>query len=139
MHSEEPGDFRLKPSGGFRPIRCHGCIIWWPRVEIGTAKKRLDKLQRLACLCITGVKNTTATMALEALLFLPPLDLFIKTLAFKLACNVKYNGWWCARSESGHGSICNLIKEGVPQMPSDPCRPELWIMAERAKYISTGR
>lgn len=56
-----------------RPILCHGCLVWWPRVDVGTAKKRLDKLQRLACLCTTGVKNTTATRALEALLSLPRL------------------------------------------------------------------
>lgn len=117
-----------------RPILCHGCIVWWPRIDIGTAKKRLDKLQRLACLCITGVKNTTATMSLEALLFLPPLDLYIKTVAFKSASNIKANGWWTAKTESGHAAICRLINDDTLKMPSDQCRPELW-MDDRFKCV----
>lgn len=129
-----------------RPILCHGCIAWWPRIEIGTAKKRLDKLQRLACLCITGVKNTTATMSLEALLFLPPLDLYIKSLAFKSASNIKCNGWWTANSDLGHAVICRLINDEKLQMPSDQCRPELWLedkfecsIPEESKWLSAQR
>lgn len=66
-------------------------------------------------------------MALEALLFLPPLDLYIKALAFNAVCNVKGNGWWTARSDLGHAAICSLIKDELLQMPSDQCRPELWM------------
>lgn len=40
-----------------RPILCHGCVVWWPPVEVQWSKKRLDKLQRVACLCMTGVKK----------------------------------------------------------------------------------
>lgn len=35
-----------------RPIVCHGCVVWWPRVDVGTAQKALDSLQRLAGLCV---------------------------------------------------------------------------------------
>lgn len=110
-----------------RPILCHGCVVWWPRVNVQVAKKRADKLQRLACLCITGVKNSTALMALEALLALPPLDLYIKATAFNVYMNVKCNGWWNSLSESGHVVISKLIVDERLDMPSDQIRAELMI------------
>jgi hypothetical protein len=40
-------------------------------------KKKLNKVQRLACLRITGALRTTPIGAMEALAGLPPLDLLI--------------------------------------------------------------
>lgn len=110
-----------------RPILCHGCIAWWPRVEVGTASKRLDKLQRLACLCITGAKRSTATRAMEALLSLPPLDLFIKSTAFNAARNMQCNGWWNTAEPVGHLGITNLVVNDILSMPSDQIRPVLML------------
>jgi hypothetical protein len=41
---------------------------------MATVKKRLSRIQRLACLGITGVMRTTPTRAMEALTGLPPLE-----------------------------------------------------------------
>jgi ribonuclease HI len=43
-----------------------------------TAQDKLSKIQRLACLCVTGAMSTTPTAALEVLLGLPPLHLVVK-------------------------------------------------------------
>lgn len=43
-----------------------------------TAINKISRIQRLACLGITGAIKTTPTAALETLLDLPPLDIFIK-------------------------------------------------------------
>lgn len=110
-----------------RPILCHGCIVWWPRVEVGTAKKRLEKLQRLACLCITGVKSSTATAALETLLALPPLDLFVKSVAFNASVNIRCNGWWSSSFAVGHSAIAGLIKDERLSMPSDQVKAEFML------------
>ena len=107
-----------------RPILSHGCIIWWPRVDVGTAKKRLDKLQRLACLCITGAKNSTSTAALEAILAIPPLDLFLKSVAFNASVNIRCNGWWSSAFSAGHSAIVNLIDDERLYMPSDQMKAE---------------
>lgn len=105
-----------------RPIMCHGCLVWWPRVDVHTAKKKLDKLQRLACLCMTGGKSSTATASLEVLLALPPLDLFVKSVAYNASANIRYNGWWSSASNVGHSSIVSLIEDDRLLMPSDQTR-----------------
>lgn len=53
-----------------RPMLCHRCVVWWPRVDI----------------------HTTATRALETILSLSPLDLYIKSAAFNTSDNIKSNG-----------------------------------------------
>jgi hypothetical protein len=51
-------------------------LVWWPGCQMASTKK-LSKVQRLACLGITGALRTTPTGAMEALVGLPPLDLVI--------------------------------------------------------------
>lgn len=55
------------------PIVTYGAIAWASRTKLATTKKSLDKLQRLACICITGAMRTCPTAGMEALLDLPPL------------------------------------------------------------------
>lgn len=111
-----------------RPILCHGCVVWWPRVDVGTAEKRLTKLQRLACLCMTGAMRTTASKALEALLCLPPLNSFIKFTAFNASWNIRCNGWWVSNvGNHGHMAIENLMADEELKMPSDQMRPQLML------------
>jgi hypothetical protein len=52
-------------------------MIWCPRVEYKTSQVKLSKLQRLACLGITGAMRTGPTAAIEVLLWLPTLNLKI--------------------------------------------------------------
>jgi hypothetical protein len=58
-----------------RLIITHAATVWWPRARLKTSKAELSKLQRLACLGITGAMRTSPTAALEILLGLPPLHL----------------------------------------------------------------
>jgi len=60
-------------------------VVWWPRCQTASAKKKLSKVQRLACSGITGAIRTTPTGAMEALIGLPPLDLVIKVEASSAA------------------------------------------------------
>jgi hypothetical protein len=48
-------------------------LVWWPGCQMANAKKRLNRLQRLACLVITGAMRTTPAGSMEALTGLPPL------------------------------------------------------------------
>jgi len=50
-------------------------LAWWPGCQMASAKKRLCRIQRLACLGITEAMCTTPTSAMEALTCLPPLEL----------------------------------------------------------------
>jgi len=42
-------------------------MVWWPRVELGTARTMLERIQRLACLAIAGPVRITPTAAMEIL------------------------------------------------------------------------
>ncbi|KAJ8735608.1 hypothetical protein PYW07_007228 [Mythimna separata] len=60
-----------------RPIITYACVVWWRKTTQVTVISKLDGLQRLACLISTGAMSTTPGAALNALLNLPPLHLFI--------------------------------------------------------------
>jgi hypothetical protein len=60
------------------PILSYASLVWWKRVELKNAQKRLSHLQRMTCWAITGGMHSTPTSALEVMLMLPPLHLFIK-------------------------------------------------------------
>jgi hypothetical protein len=58
-----------------RPIVTYAATVWWNRVKLRIRRAELSKLQRMACLCITGAMRTTQTAAIEVLLEVPPLHL----------------------------------------------------------------
>ena len=56
-------------------------LVWWPGCQTASGKKKLSRIQRLACLGITGAMHTTPTNAVEALVCLPPLELVVQSEA----------------------------------------------------------
>jgi len=58
-----------------RPSVTFASLVWWPSCQTASAKKKLSRIQRLACLGITGAVRTTPTHAMEVLICLPPLEL----------------------------------------------------------------
>jgi len=77
-----------------RPMLTYGSFIWYKEAEKISFRIRLNKLQRLACILATGAMRTTPTAALEILLNLPPLHLFMKSQAkmmnYKLSTHEKF-------------------------------------------------
>jgi hypothetical protein len=61
-----------------RPSISFASLVWWPGCQTASTKNKLSKVQRLACLRITGALHTTSTGAMEVLVGLPPLDLVIQ-------------------------------------------------------------
>lgn len=108
-----------------RPMLCHGCVVWWPRLDVDSARKTLMELQRLVCICVTGAMKTTATAAMETLLCMPPVDLVVKARAFATADRLAQNGLWASNFQSGHGMITGLISDPIFNMPRDRMKPEL--------------
>jgi len=76
-------------------VDCHlyilGMMAW---LSNGYSKRKLSKVQRLACLGITGVIRATPTGAMEALVGLPPLDLVIQWEARLAAHRLWSPGCW---------------------------------------------
>jgi len=64
-----------------RPSIFHGSLMWWSKAMQKTTKIQLGRIQRMACLAITGAMKSTPTAAMEILLNLTPLDLVIQAEA----------------------------------------------------------
>jgi hypothetical protein len=98
-----------------RPIVNYAATIWWPRVKLKTSQAELSKLQRMACLGVTGEMRTAPTAAIEVL-GLPPLHLQVeakgKVRNYRLRCNAQ----WKPKSEgSGHVYMTqDMKKEQIP-------------------------
>lgn len=56
------------------------------KIDKSDAKLKLEKLQRLACLITLGGTKSTPTSAMEVMLNLPPLSIFLKYEAMKTNC-----------------------------------------------------
>ena len=61
-----------------RLVITYGCLVWWPKVTQKQTTTGLSKLQRLAYLCVTGAIRSTPTAAMETMLNLPPLDIYVR-------------------------------------------------------------
>ena len=105
-----------------RPILCYGCMLWSHKTETNVVDKKLTQVQRLACLSVTGVMTSTPTAALEILLSLSPISLFVKQQARMTVARLFRSGHWLASGRSmGHaGILVDLIsKFREIEMPSD--------------------
>jgi len=85
-----------------RPMMSHGCVVWWPRLDIARARKEIDEIQRLVCICVTGAMRTTATAAMEALLYVPLIQTIVKAKAFATADRLLQNDLWMSNFTTGH-------------------------------------
>jgi hypothetical protein len=89
-----------------KPIITYAALVWWPKTLQSTAMRKLGKVQRLACLSITGSIKSTPTAAMEALIDLPPLHLVIQGEA-RLGIYRLQNELRNANIRSGHTNIVN--------------------------------
>jgi hypothetical protein len=86
-----------------RPLLTYSSMVWWPRVRYYVSRTELSKIQRLACLAITGEMKMTPTAAMEVLLGLPPLHVMTEAEAqagiYMLMCNQQ---WKSKSTNFGH-------------------------------------
>jgi hypothetical protein len=77
-----------------RPVTAYASAIWASALDKPTAVEKLAKLQRMACLGITGAMRTTPTTSMEMILGIPPLDFYLKGEAMKGTMRLKQSGKW---------------------------------------------
>jgi hypothetical protein len=108
-----------------RPIVTYAATVWWPRIKYGTSRAELSKLQRMACLGITGAIRTAPTAAIEVLLGLSPLHLQLEVEAragiYRLHCSEQ----WRPKSKGcGHAQMTqDMEKEPILHMGTDRMIP----------------
>ena len=84
-------------------------------MELKTAQMALGRLQRLACLCISGAMRTTPTAAMEVILGLPPLNIFIEGEAMSACQRLIRTGLWKSRGAViGHRRIKGQLEAEMP-------------------------
>lgn len=104
------------------PAFSYASIVWWHKTKLISYQKWLNKLQRLACLCITGAMRSTPTVAMEILLGLPPLHLLIQKEAMSTFYQLRNSNEWSMHQDTtGHSKIKQKCFEVAPllAMPSD--------------------
>ena len=110
-----------------RPILTYACVTWVTGINKLYLRKKLSKVQRLACLMISSAFPSTPTAALEMLLNIAPINEFIKAEAVKGSYRIDRAGLWQARindsqkSLKSHVGVCNSIRKLLPllDMPAD--------------------
>ena len=93
-----------------RPRITYASLVWWTKTREKGAQDKLEKLQWLATLSITGAMRSTPTKALEALLFMLPLHQFIQLEAEKSALRIKRSLKLFEGDLTGHLGILKTIR-----------------------------
>ena len=118
-----------------RPILAYAAVVWINATNSSTLVAVLQKVQRLACITITSAFPSTPTAALEVLLQLPPIDVFLRGEAFMATYRLERGCMWTRRRYVGsrgsrlrsHVDMNNEGKVNIPilNMPKDSCTPYL--------------
>ncbi|KAL7723990.1 hypothetical protein ACLKA6_001959 [Drosophila palustris] len=100
-----------------RPILLYGILVWWPALSRQSIKKQINKVQRMAEICITGALNTTPNDALDAILNFPSIQLTSQAVATLAAIRIRDTNNW-GDFHSGHSLI---LKENAIVPPKTDC------------------
>ena len=77
-----------------RPILTYGCIVWVKSLERKNIKKMLNKVQRTACMMITGGMKSTPTAGMELMIGLSPICTHVKSTAISSYNRLKQTNTW---------------------------------------------
>lgn len=75
-----------------RPIISYSAIAWWQKTDQVAVKKKLEKLQRLACVTTLAASKSAPMKALEILLDINPLHIHLLYEAMNANCRFKISG-----------------------------------------------
>jgi ribonuclease HI len=116
-------------TAAIRPIVEYACLIWCPGLDLKTVQTKLNKVQRTALASIGAAYPSTPTATMEALLGIPPLSIFLKGSATKMAHRLWTGGQWLGEKRHigtlrSHIDVGNrfLNKSRVFQYPVDKLR-----------------
>ena len=110
-----------------RPIITYASTTWWMALNVINSRNKLSKVQRLACLSVTGAMRTTPTAAMEVLLNLPPLHIYVEGEARVGRYRLQCGGMWDSSScDYGHQKFGrDMILDTILEMGTDKMIPTL--------------
>lgn len=102
-----------------RPIITYGAVAWARRSQLTTERKALGKVQRLACICMTGAMRTCPTAAMEVIMGLTPLHLVIQRTAVETILRISREG--VGRNKVISLKECDSLSRNIPllKLPKD--------------------
>ena len=77
-----------------RPILTYGSIVWVQSLQRTGIRKMLDKVQRTACLMITGGMRSTPTAGMEIMIGLTPICTYIESSAISCYSRLSKTNTW---------------------------------------------
>jgi ribonuclease HI len=86
----------------------NGAIVWWSALNKKNKVNKLIKVQRAACLGITGAQKSTSTKAIETIIGLETIEVYIRRKSAETAIRLKANGQWAAIGDTPHMKIEEL-------------------------------
>ena len=116
-----------------RPIITYGAVAWAGRTKLQGAKSSLAKIQRLACLCITGAMKSCPTAAMEVILDLTPLHLVIEQIRTNTLVRLNRT----SRQANCHNLLTPQLGSYM-EMPNDGITKKL-IFERNFSTVITGR
>jgi ribonuclease HI len=119
------------------PVLTYGSIVWWRKAQQCTVILKLNHLQRLGLLGITGAMVTTPTAALEVITGLIPLHILVESTARAELYRLHCWGRLCKNiSAKGHASLWKVMVTQEPfwEAPSD-CIIPTYLTAHNFKVI----
>ena len=110
-----------------RPYISYTAVVWWPRVNLKMVNNQFEHIQRLAYLYTTGTMCTTPTAALEIIVGLSPLPVYIRQEAMMACYRLQLSAQW-TRMNCGHMRIRTDLMINVPSsvMRSDKILPKFF-------------
>lgn len=126
-----------------RPIMSYGCLTWIKAIHNHTCVSRLRKVQRLACMMTTSAFPSSPTAALEMLIGLPPIEIFLAETAIMTSVRLQRGGRWetdimdpITKVKWTHVDICNELRRTITTLnyPMDATIPR---MSDIARYATT--
>jgi len=98
-----------------RPVLMYGVSVWWPALDKTTYRKMVERVQRLACLHISGAMRSTPTHAMEVMFHLLPVDILGKQIAANTATRLTaVSQWKCL--QIGHSKIGESLKDKLANL-----------------------
>src|SRR5665811_1964038 len=110
-----------------RPGIVYGSLVWVNVVNKQTALSRLERAQRTALLCIFGVMKSTPTAAMEVLMNVRPISVYVQEIAISTMWRLKCRKQWLPWALYGrtlmrtHIQHCEAIGDKIPliEFPCD--------------------
>jgi hypothetical protein len=109
-----------------RPILTYAALLWWKKASQISVNRKTAHLQRLVCINITGSMHSTKTAALEVILMLPFLGIYIEGEArqatYRLNCSGEFT-----RARFGHLEVFEKMTNEWPSLlaPGDKIVPTI--------------